>query len=91
VGQNVPVRKGDEMTDRARPLCPQRMGQNNNPLYIEYSSHLGCYCYKIDLPWTKYRRHTVVLCEVAEGLEFAKERAAEVIVEHLSYALRECN
>jgi hypothetical protein len=79
------------MTDRAMPLCPQRIGQNNNPLRIEYYSPMGCYCYKIDLPWSKHRRHTVVLCEVAEGLEFAMEQATKVIAEHLSYALRERN
>lgn len=77
------------MSERVTLLCPQRIGQNTNPLYIEYYSYSGCYCYKIDLPWSKYKRHTVVLCDVSEGLELAKKRAVMVIAEHLKYALAE--
>ena len=92
------IGKGDKMTDEdykmsalVTPLCSQRKGQNHNPLYIDYYSHRGCYCYKIDLPWSKYWRHTVVLCDVSEGFELAKKRAVKVIAEHLKYALEEPN
>ena len=78
-----------KMGDMVTPLCPQRKGQNHNPLYIDFYSHRRCYCYKIDLPWTKYGLHTVVLCDVSEGLELAKKRAVMVVAAALVAALDE--
>ena len=60
-----------------------------NPLYIEYYSHDGCDCYKIDLPWTKYKKETIVLCTAADGLENARELAREAINAHLENVLQE--
>ncbi len=53
-----------------------------NPIFIQYYSHEGCDCYKINLPWTKYARETMVLCPVSEGYESAKRIAQAVIVKH---------
>jgi hypothetical protein len=59
-----------------------------NPIYIEYYCHENCDCYKIDLPWSKYARHTKVLCPVNQGLEFASTLAIGVIQEHLAEVLK---
>ena len=48
-----------------------------NPIYIKYYSHMDCDCYKIDLPWTKYRSHTVVLCEASRPYWCARWLAAK--------------
>ena len=60
-----------------------------NPIYIAHYPHEGCDCYKIDLPWTKYWRSTVVLCPVSEGVERARLIAVGVIQEHLREAMQE--
>ena len=60
-----------------------------NPIYIAHYPHEGCDCYKIDLPWTKYRRSTMVLCPVSEGVDKARLIAAGVIQEHLREAMQE--
>lgn len=59
-----------------------------NPIYIEYYWHKKSDCYKINLPWTEYRKHSIVLCKVSEGLEKAKKLAAEAINKHLSEVLK---
>jgi hypothetical protein len=43
-----------------------------NPIYIEYSSHDGADCYKIDIPYSRYKRETNVLCKVSQGYNHAK-------------------
>jgi hypothetical protein len=58
-----------------------------NPIYIDYYSHEGCDCYKIDLPWTDYKKDTRVLCPVDRGLEFASTLAIGVILQHLTEEL----
>lgn len=73
----------------AKPLCSSLPGQSNNPLFVEFYPHSNCDCYKINLPWTKYRKHTLVLCDVSEGIEHAKTLARQAIVEHLDEALAE--
>lgn len=59
-----------------------------NPIYKAYYSHEGCNCYKIDLPWTKYAKETIVLCKVSEGESKAKRIAEEIISEHLAKCLK---
>ena len=60
-----------------------------NPIYIAYYSHENQVCYKIDLPWTQYRRETIVLCPVSDGYEKAKALAGRAILDHLSKAVQE--
>ena len=60
-----------------------------NPLYIEYYSHEGCDCYKIDLPWSTYRRDTKVLCKVEDGIDCARTMATGILLRHLAEALAE--
>ena len=59
-----------------------------NPIYIQYYSHEHCNCYKIDLPWPRYKKDTMVLCRVDEGIELAIERAKSVMLEHVEECLR---
>ena len=61
--------------------------RNKNPLFIEYYSHTQCDCYKIDLPWTRYAKDTLVLCAVEEGIEKANAIAEREIAKHLKDAL----
>jgi hypothetical protein len=74
---------------RTAPLCSALPGQNKNPLFIEFYPHTKCDCYKINLPWTKYRCHTLVLCDAAKGLAHAKRLARRAIAEHLDHAMAE--
>ena len=60
-----------------------------NPIFIEYYSHTNCDCYKIDLPWTKYKRETVVLGPVSDGFEAALIVASGVMTRHLADATQE--
>jgi|688.fasta_scaffold432101_2 hypothetical protein len=60
-----------------------------NPIYIEYYAHAACDCYKIDVPWTKFAKHTVVLCRESLGYEHAKKLAQMAIGEHLAGALNQ--
>ena len=60
----------------------------NNPIKIEYYSHENCDCYKIDLPFTKYKNHKVVLCPVSEGEDKALILAQKVLIEHILESLR---
>ncbi|MCK9154506.1 MAG: hypothetical protein M0P12_00180 [Paludibacteraceae bacterium] len=57
-----------------------------NPIYVEYYSHLGEDCYKIDIPWINYHKYTLVLCPVNEGIEKAKLVAEKAIKDALSLA-----
>ena len=83
----VPVKR--RANRKAVLLCSAPPGQNKNPLFIEFYSHTNCDCYKINLPWTKYNCHTLVLCEVEKGLAHAQRLARRAIAEHLNYALAE--
>jgi len=58
-----------------------------NPIYIEYYSHSGEGFYKIDIPWSRFHKYTVVLCPVNEGIEKAKLVAEKAIKEALALAL----
>lgn len=58
-----------------------------NPIYAEYYSHAGTDCYKIDIPWYKFHKYTMVLYPVDEGLEKAKELAKKAIMKALDMAL----
>lgn len=62
---------------------------NKNPIFIEYYSHLGCNCYKILNPWTKYSADVRVLCPVSEGIGRATVLAAQVLTEEMAKALGE--
>ena len=53
-------------------------------IYKEYYSHEGCDCYKIDLPWPKYRKETIVLGKVSNGYATARTIAIGIIIKHLS-------
>jgi hypothetical protein len=74
---------------KKKKLVWEYLGCNKNPLFIEYYPHTACDCYKINLPWTKYNTHTMVLCDVSKGLQEAKRLARRVIAEHLAAALEE--
>jgi len=74
---------------KPKPLCSERPGQNNNPLFVEFDRHSNCDCYKINLPWTKYRKHTLSLCEETKGIKCAKKMATRAISEHLAKSLEE--
>ncbi len=74
-------KKPEHLTEKGFPK------QNRNPIFAEWYGHAGCDCYKIDLPWSRYGRHTVVLCACAEGPEHAKRVAGRVLAEHLGHAL----
>jgi hypothetical protein len=63
-------------------------GHETNPIYVDYYSHTKCDCYKIDLPWTKYNRHTLVLCEVSLGYKRAKKLAQIEIAKHFDLATK---
>ena len=54
-----------------------------NPIYIESYPHKKADCYKIDLPWPRIAKETIVLCPVSEGIERAKDLAGEAVSEHL--------
>jgi hypothetical protein len=55
----------------------------SNPIYREYYSHENADCYKIDLPWSDYRKDTRVLCKVSEGYDYAVTLAVGIIMRHL--------
>jgi len=61
-------------------------GKAMNPIYVEHCSSEHCDCYKIDLPWTKYRKESGVLCPVAKGYSLARLIATGVIVKHFAEA-----
>ena len=63
--------------------------RTKNPIYIDYYSHEGCDCYKIDLPFTVFAKDTRVLCPVSKGIEFAKAVAVEVLAKHITEALEQ--
>jgi len=81
--------KPSRASRRTAPLCSALPGQNKNPLFIEFYPHTKCDCYKINLPWTMYRCHTLVLCDAAKGLAHAKRLARRAIAEHLEASLAE--
>jgi hypothetical protein len=60
-----------------------------NPIYVEYYSHLNSKCYKIDIPWANYRKHTLVLCTLKEGIKKAKKLAKYYMCKELNHALTE--
>ena len=54
-----------------------------NPIYVEYYSHEKGDCYKIDMPYSKYRKETQVLCPVSKGYQFARVLALGIISKHI--------
>ena len=58
-----------------------------NPLYVEYYSHEGTTCYKIDLPWSNYGKDTLILCKESEGIDMAKTIAVGAIARRISEAV----
>jgi len=66
---------------------PWEVRNTNNPIYVDYYSHEGCSCYKIDLPWTSYKKDTMVLCPTKDGYKKAQSIARKVIREHLELAM----
>ena len=58
-----------------------------NPIFIEYYSHEGGNCYKINNPWPKYAQDKWVLCKVSKGLEEAKRLARKQMKACLEEAL----
>ena len=65
------------------------IADNKNPLFIEFYSHSGRNCYKINLPWTRCRKSTLVLCDESDGLEQARRLARREIARHLEESLTE--
>jgi hypothetical protein len=63
--------------------------KNHNPIFVEYYPHTHSDCYKICLPWTNYRSHVLVLCEVSEGYLKACVLAMRELDKHLRQALTE--
>lgn len=61
--------------------------QFENPIYEDFYSHEGCMCYKIDLPFSKYKSYTLVLCKVEEGIDKAKRVAREAIIKSFELAM----
>ena len=59
----------------------------NNPLFIEYYSHDDCDCYKLKMPWSKYREETLVLCKVSDGIDHAITLAKNAIAVRLNEVL----
>lgn len=59
-----------------------------SPIYVEYYPHTKSDCFKIDLPWSKYKKHTLVLCEVSDGLQEAQKLAQKLLQLHLEEALK---
>lgn len=57
---------------------------NKNPIFIEYYSHEGCECYKVNNPWTKYAADKVVLCPVSKGLAKATALAKKALIDKVS-------
>lgn len=60
-----------------------------NPIYVEYYSHDDCLCYKLDNPWTRYRKHTVVLGTVKDNYKEIISRAKEQILKWADEAFLE--
>jgi hypothetical protein len=65
------------------------MENNNEVIFSEYYFHEGCDCYKILMPFTKFRESKMVLCPVSEGLDKAKEIARRVLNERIEKALKD--
>lgn len=54
-----------------------------SPIYIAEYPHEKEPCYKIDLPYPKFSRDTIVLCKVSEGQQKAIRLAKEAVEKHL--------
>lgn len=61
--------------------------KKDSPIYVEYYSHENCDCFKVDLPYAKYNKHTIVLCKESQGYEYAKTIAIGGIIQHLMEVL----
>lgn len=61
--------------------------QFENPIFREYYPHEKKVFYKINLPFSNYQEHTIVLCPVDEGYEKAKELAKKTFLESIDLAL----
>lgn len=78
------------MKSQAQPKVePLVQYQCQNPIFVEFYPHTKSECYKIRIPWTKYRSHTLVLCEVKEGIEEAKRLAKLELQRALVQALQQ--
>lgn len=84
------IENKEDARQRPAEASPKgNMSTTKNPLFIEFYPHTNGDCYKIDLPWTKYRRDTLVLCDVAKGIAHAKRLARQAIAKHLAASLAE--
>jgi len=86
---NILKRLRRAFSGRSPALCSALSGRNNNPIYVAYYPHTQCDCYKVDMPFSKYRRDTLVLCEVSKGLPHATRLAKKALADHIAAALRE--
>lgn len=59
------------------------MTAGKNPIYCEYYPHENGDCFKINLPWSKYKTDKVVLCRADEGIQKAERLAVIAILNHL--------
>ena len=75
------------LEDATRLPEPSSYNTAKSAIYVEYYSHESADCYKIDMPFTKYRKDTLVLCLVSEGIEVAKERAVRALLQRIADAL----
>ena len=48
-------------------------------VYVEDYPHTNCLMYKINNPFTHFRKDIIVLCSVDEGIELAIDKAIEAI------------
>ncbi len=64
-------------------------GHVNSPIFVEYYPHTDCDCFKVRLPWTRYREHVVVLCEASCGIKEATKLARRELSKHLRESLEQ--
>lgn len=66
-------------------------GLGRNPIFVEYYSHEGCNCYKLNLPWPRYAEEKVVLCRESAGFDRAREIAVEILHDYIGVVLKRPN
>ena len=60
-----------------------------NPIFIEYCPHEDCDYYKINNPWTIYRKETIVLCPAREGIDKAHQLAMEFFAKQIGFSFKQ--
>lgn len=60
-----------------------------NPIFIEHYPHENCDCYKINNPWTIYRKETIVLCPTRDGIDKANQLAMEFFAKQIGFGFKQ--